>query len=347
MNARIAIAPDRHAGAGDPIPGCADISLLRAVLAVLDLDRSLAEIAFVAQQFPAEQRSLLELRDMLARLGVSAEGRGLPAAALDAGLPPVIALLSTAEGRRFNLVCADGNGFSLFDGVHGWRSCSVAELAAAWCDVILTLDATPPASAPPATLSWADDRALRSFAHQHVRIIEGAFDPELCAEVVRSAAAGFAPSRVGGEGDAGWRSLHRSSSSSMFGLAHPQLHRALATRAAALVPGLTGSCFELAQCVRYGVGEQYRPHLDVPVSSPRVASGQRTWTVLVYLNDDFEGGETAFPLLDLSVRPRRGTALIFRNRDAQGLANLYTMHAGQPVRRGIKYACNLWAAAAP
>jgi hypothetical protein len=48
---------------------------------------------------------------------------------------------------------------------------------------------------------------------------------------------------------------------------------------------------------------------------------------MVYLNEGFAGGETAF--LDRVVTPRTGRALIFRHE---------LPHEGRPVERGLKYA---------
>jgi hypothetical protein len=53
------------------------------------------------------------------------------------------------------------------------------------------------------------------------------------------------------------------------------------------------------------------------------------YTLMVYLNDNFDGGETRFPGLGLVVRPRSGMALIFPHR---------LRHEGLPIIRGVKYA---------
>jgi hypothetical protein len=53
-------------------------------------------------------------------------------------------------------------------------------------------------------------------------------------------------------------------------------------------------------------------------------------TVLVYLNDDFEGGQTRFmEQLDEVVEPERGAAVLFQHK---------IRHEGCEVRRGKKYA---------
>ncbi|MBC9908992.1 prolyl hydroxylase family protein [Chitinophaga varians] len=91
------------------------------------------------------------------------------------------------------------------------------------------------------------------------------------------------------------------------------------------------------QCVRYGEGQEYRPHFDSFESGLK-----RRATLLVYLNDDFEGGETIFPEIDVSISPKKGMALAFINLDEQHNDIIYALHGGAPVTGGTKFACNIW-----
>ena len=75
---------------------------------------------------------------------------------------------------------------------------------------------------------------------------------------------------------------------------------------------------------RYDVQQQFDWHYDGSVC---LADGRESMlTFMVYLNDDFEGGNTDFRWT--SVRPVRGTALVFPH---------HLMHRGAPVERGLKY----------
>ena len=67
-------------------------------------------------------------------------------------------------------------------------------------------------------------------------------------------------------------------------------------------------------------------------------------TLLCYLSDVDEGGETTFPALNLTVAPKAGRALLWANTlDATPLLkDNRTRHAALPVRAGVKYAANLW-----
>jgi hypothetical protein len=63
---------------------------------------------------------------------------------------------------------------------------------------------------------------------------------------------------------------------------------------------------------RYGPGEKHGAHWDTVV---HLEGGVQSLVTLVfYLNDDFEGGETDFPELNQKIVPRRGRALLFQHR---------------------------------
>jgi prolyl 4-hydroxylase len=107
--------------------------------------------------------------------------------------------------------------------------------------------------------------------------------------------------------------------------------------------------FEPAQIMRYSVGEEFRPHHDFldPAHGghgPQLARfGQRIATFLIYLNDDFEGGETHFPRVDYRFRGRKGDALLFGNVDAATrMPDPLTLHAGLPPTRGEKWIFSQW-----
>ena len=98
------------------------------------------------------------------------------------------------------------------------------------------------------------------------------------------------------------------------------------------------------QLLKYDVGQYYRIHHDYLGGSEALLAGPRTLTLFVYLSDVTDGGETVFPVLNFSVVPKVGRAVLWANTlDAQPLVkDKRTRHAALPVRTGVKYAANLW-----
>jgi prolyl 4-hydroxylase len=62
---------------------------------------------------------------------------------------------------------------------------------------------------------------------------------------------------------------------------------------------------------------------------------------LLYLNDDFSGGETWFKG-GLTLRGRAGDAIVFRNLTDDGQVDRRTEHAGLPVTAGVKWLATRW-----
>lgn len=100
--------------------------------------------------------------------------------------------------------------------------------------------------------------------------------------------------------------------------------------------------------VRYQVGGEYKKHQDFfhPGESyyENVINrgGQRTHSVLLYLNDDFTGGETDFPKLQIKVKPEKGKMIVWTNLNEDGTLDYDSIHAGLPVITGVKYIATIW-----
>lgn len=107
-------------------------------------------------------------------------------------------------------------------------------------------------------------------------------------------------------------------------------------------------CGERTAVLRYRPGQQYRQHVDFfDPNTPSIwaeaeRAGQRTITVLIWLNTDYTGGETDFPLIDIRHRGNLGDALAFWNVTPDGNPDLQTSHAGMPVQSGEKWIISKW-----
>lgn len=83
---------------------------------------------------------------------------------------------------------------------------------------------------------------------------------------------------------------------------------------------------ERFRCYRYQPGQRFAAHYDGAFR--RNAGEASELTFMVYLNEAFTGGKTAFLDFDLAVTPRTGAALFFQHR---------LLHEGAEVVSGVKY----------
>ncbi|XP_014519870.1 probable prolyl 4-hydroxylase 10 [Vigna radiata var. radiata] len=116
------------------------------------------------------------------------------------------------------------------------------------------------------------------------------------------------------------------------------------------------------QVLHYEVGQKYEPHYDYFLDDFNTKNGgQRIATVLMYLTDVEEGGETVFPaakgnfssvpwwneLSDcgkkgLSIKPKRGDALLFWSMKPDATLDPSSLHGGCPVIKGNKWSSTKW-----
>ncbi|MDB5341566.1 MAG: hypothetical protein JWN70_7185 [Planctomycetaceae bacterium] len=78
---------------------------------------------------------------------------------------------------------------------------------------------------------------------------------------------------------------------------------------------------------RYEPGQRFAPHFDGPFDR---GNGERSmFSFLIYLNEDFEGGETRFfEPQEIAIKPQTGQALAFYHQQ---------LHEGAVLLRGVKY----------
>lgn len=135
----------------------------------------------------------------------------------------------------------------------------------------------------------------------------------------------------------------RTNTVAKFDLAGTDLVQVLMQIRMAASCGLPLHHMESSAVLHYGMGEEITSHFDfvnprIPDYEREVAkNGQRVVTFLVYLNDDYEGGETEFTNLGITHKGGTGGALCFINALPNGAPDLRTVHAGRPPTRGEKW----------
>lgn len=107
--------------------------------------------------------------------------------------------------------------------------------------------------------------------------------------------------------------------------------------------GIEVSESEMPQMLSYGIGGHYRPHIDGE-SLWQTPDGELIWkksidrdlSIVMFLNDDFEGGDFVFPELKVRVRPEPGMMVCFPS-------NHHYRHGVEPVTKGTRYSIVCWA----
>jgi len=110
------------------------------------------------------------------------------------------------------------------------------------------------------------------------------------------------------------------------------------------------SVSESLQLVHYGPGQEYTAHHDFGYSNINDnVHGARFATILFYLNEGMDGGETSFPrwvngesFHKLKVAPEAGKAVLFYSQLPDGNMDDFSQHAAEPIIEGEKWLINLW-----
>ena len=167
--------------------------------------------------------------------------------------------------------------------------------------------------------------------------------PVLCDALIERIDAVRRPSTIADpNGDAAFRTSETGDLS-----ASDPVVQAVEARLAAFT-GLDPAYGEPLQGQRYAVGQEFKGHTDY--FEPQGAdfqrycsvAGNRTWTVMVYLNAPRAGGATRFKAADKIIQPETGKLVAWNNRRADGSLNPATLHQGMKVRDGVKYVITKW-----
>ncbi|KAL1499143.1 hypothetical protein AB1Y20_013654, partial [Prymnesium parvum] len=100
---------------------------------------------------------------------------------------------------------------------------------------------------------------------------------------------------------------------------------------------------EHLQVLQYKQGQFYHDHHDQ--NAPRHSAwGPRLYTFYMYLSDVEKGGETRFTRLNISVAPRKGTAVLWPSVLSENplVTDERTYHEAVDVEEGVKYGANFW-----
>ncbi|UPG65195.1 2OG-Fe(II) oxygenase [Metabacillus endolithicus] len=186
-----------------------------------------------------------------------------------------------------------------------------------------------------------DDREIKIIARLEeplIAVLGNVLSDEECDELIRLSKDRMRRSKIGNS-----RELDelRTSSSMFFQDGENELVTRIEKRVSQImnIPYEHG---EGLQVLNYQIGQEYKEHYDYFASASRPVSNPRISTLVMYLNDVEEGGETYFPKLNFSVSPQKGMAVYFEYFYDNQTLNELTLHGGAPVIVGDKWAATQW-----
>lgn len=185
------------------------------------------------------------------------------------------------------------------------------------------------------------------FPFTQLYTLEKFLSEEECNFLIAEAEKNLRPSTVSDPTDSSATSNYRTSSTSdLHYFNSPELN--YIDNKISTFMGLNPFLGETMQLQKYNPGQYYKEHCDYffPLTKEFKTytewMGQRTWTLMVYLNDVEEGGETYFKRLKLKVKPKKGMAVFWNNLYKNGVPNPKTMHEACPPISGDKYVITKW-----
>jgi len=186
-------------------------------------------------------------------------------------------------------------------------------------------------------------------AAPRIVVIDDFISRAVCDWIIARGRGRTAPAMVFGhdvsaaEADAG-----RSNTAFEFGFLDLDLVMLLVRARIAATIGFPVAAFEPVQVLHYETGQRFARHHDyldpnLPGHAADIARrGQRAITFLIYLNEDFDAGETHFPHVGVRRRCGVGGALYFGNIDPAGAPDRRTLHEGLAPTRGEKWLLSQW-----
>lgn len=110
---------------------------------------------------------------------------------------------------------------------------------------------------------------------------------------------------------------------------------------ASILTGKPLTHIEFVQITKYEKDGKFDYHYDTDPLQKHHPISSRIATLMFYLNDDFEGGDTNFPYIHTTVIPTTSKAIFFYSV-LKGQLITDSMHRGNKVISGTKWIANVW-----
>lgn len=170
--------------------------------------------------------------------------------------------------------------------------------------------------------------------------------PEICEQIIEEHKELLVPSKTGINQKFSGRDTGRTSFSARA-IESDQLQAI--KQAIVDLTSLPQENQERPSIIKYSKGGFYNNHYDYFDETdvdfyPSIATngGQRIYTCLLYLNDNFTGGFTSFPKLNQKIVPETGKLVWWNNTTDLGQPLPESLHSGTAVKFGTKWIMTVW-----
>lgn len=361
MNAMLSRLFGRGAVAASPPPGDAEFAEARRLDAEGRHEEAVAALRTAASTGCAPAAAVLGARLLVGRDAPLApqEGADLVRAGERAGDPDATAILATltaagglveqswpgafdllqsaaergSERAQAQLFILAGDRELAAD-VRGGRVS-----AASWGELRRSLDFA----------AWTTAPARRPVCQSpRVRVAEGLASPEVCDWLIERARDKLQVALMydGATRKALWMAS-RTCSEYAFDIIESDVVLLLLRARAGVLLNMPTSAMEPPQVFHYATGQEIKPHFDHVFGGEGhgrdgAFASERVVSLLIYLNDGYEGGELEFPKVGFKHKGRKGDAVFFANVGLDGKRDPLSLHAGLPILKGEKWLLSQW-----
>lgn len=186
-----------------------------------------------------------------------------------------------------------------------------------------------------------EDREINIIARLEeplVVVLGSVLDDEECDVLIQLAKDKLQRSKIGGNREVS--DIRTSSRAFLTDISNDILARV--EKRVSDIMGIPSEHGEGLHILNYQPGQEYKEHFDYFASTSKASSNNRIATLVIYLNDVEEGGNTFSPKLNFSANPQKGMAVYFEYFYNDPMLNELTLHGGAPVVKGEKWIATQW-----
>lgn len=180
-----------------------------------------------------------------------------------------------------------------------------------------------------------------------IRVVENFVPAEVCAWLIARGQGKYQRSLMF-DGQKSSALDSRTCSDFKFDIVEADLVLQIVRERVSAITGVLSPAFEPPQIFHYALGEEIKAHYDglrlgdQGYGQGGAYKGDRISTFLLYLNDDYDGGELVFPKVGVQFKGRTGDGIYFAHVDEGGTPDTLSLHAALPVTRNEKFILSQW-----